>query len=230
MFITFEGLDFCGKSTQVEKIKEKLESHGKKVILIREPGGTQISEKVREILLDKKNSEMKIEAELLLFSASRAQLVREKIIPLLKESHGNEFILLSTGTWIIAMNPFSKETLTKQQLNNDCLCFMTPDRQQVKSSMQFLGRVHEVNAIELSIHFNVDKNHYLELDLNKYLKASILNQPSDFVYPDNYFYDTIYHLNKKGRNSRTKKTIELLLNNKEVTKCIREIKSGLTTN
>jgi len=87
MFITFEGLDFCGKSTQVEKIKEKLESHGKKVILIREPGGTKISEKVRDILLDKENSEMKIEAELLLFSASRAQLVREKIIPLLNEGY-----------------------------------------------------------------------------------------------------------------------------------------------
>ncbi|MCF6268422.1 MAG: dTMP kinase [Melioribacteraceae bacterium] len=87
MFITFEGLDFCGKSTQVEKIKEKLESYGKRVILIREPGGTQISEKVREILLDKKNSEMHIEAELLLFSASRAQLVREKIIPLLKKGY-----------------------------------------------------------------------------------------------------------------------------------------------
>lgn len=87
MFITFEGLDFCGKSTQVEKIKEKLESYGKRVILIREPGGTQISEKVREILLDKKNSEMHIEAELLLFSASRAQLVREKIIPLLNDGY-----------------------------------------------------------------------------------------------------------------------------------------------
>jgi dTMP kinase len=85
MFITFEGLDFCGKSTQVKLLKEKLESIGKSVILIREPGGTLISEKIREILLDKNNSEMKIEAELLLFSASRAQLVREKIIPLLKE-------------------------------------------------------------------------------------------------------------------------------------------------
>jgi dTMP kinase len=87
MFITFEGLDFCGKSTQVKLLKEKLEAIGKKVILIREPGGTQISEKVREILLDKKNSEMHIEAELLLFSASRAQLVREKILPLLKDGH-----------------------------------------------------------------------------------------------------------------------------------------------
>ena len=87
MFITFEGLDFCGKSTQVKLLKEKLLQLGKKIVLIREPGGTQISEKVRDILLDKKNYEMHIEAELLLFSASRAQLVREKIIPLLKEGY-----------------------------------------------------------------------------------------------------------------------------------------------
>lgn len=85
MFITFEGLDFCGKSTQVKLLKEKLEEMGKKITLIREPGGTEISEKIRDILLDKKNFEMHIEAELLLFSASRAQLVREKIIPLLKD-------------------------------------------------------------------------------------------------------------------------------------------------
>lgn len=85
MFITFEGLDFCGKSTQVKLLKEKLEKMGKKITLIREPGGTEISEKIRDILLDKKNSEMHIEAELLLFSASRAQLVREKIIPLLNK-------------------------------------------------------------------------------------------------------------------------------------------------
>jgi dTMP kinase len=85
MFITFEGLDFCGKSTQVKLLKDKLEKIGKRVVLIREPGGTEISEKVRDILLDKENSAMHIEAELLLFSASRAQLVREKIIPLLEE-------------------------------------------------------------------------------------------------------------------------------------------------
>ena len=58
MFITFEGLDFCGKSTQVEILKDYFESRNKKVVIIREPGGTEISEKIREILLDKKNSEM----------------------------------------------------------------------------------------------------------------------------------------------------------------------------
>lgn len=87
MFITFEGLDFCGKSTQVEILKDYFESRNKEVVIIREPGGTEISEKIREILLDKKNSEMSIESELLLFSSSRAQLVREKIIPLLKQGY-----------------------------------------------------------------------------------------------------------------------------------------------
>lgn len=85
MFITFEGIDFCGKSTQVALLAKYLKKAGKKVITIREPGGTLISEKIREILLDKKNKKMFIEAELLLFSASRAQLVNEIILPKLKD-------------------------------------------------------------------------------------------------------------------------------------------------
>lgn len=82
MFITFEGLDFSGKSTQATLLVEKLrENHT--VHFIREPGGTTISEKIRAILLDKKNSEMTDQAELLLFSASRSQLVTEVIRPAL---------------------------------------------------------------------------------------------------------------------------------------------------
>ncbi|MFC2083826.1 dTMP kinase [Bacteroidota bacterium] len=87
MFITFEGLDFCGKSTQVKLLEDYFKKHNKKHKVIREPGGTQISEKIREILLDKKNTEMFIETELVLFSASRAQLVREQIIPLLRKNY-----------------------------------------------------------------------------------------------------------------------------------------------
>ncbi len=83
MFISFEGIDFSGKSTQIELLKDYLEEHNKKVEILREPGGTEISEKVRKILLDNKNEKMFAEAELLLFSASRAQLVREKIQPYL---------------------------------------------------------------------------------------------------------------------------------------------------
>ena len=81
MFITFEGIDFCGKSTQVDLLKKYLISQGKTVEIIREPGGTEISEIVRTILLDKKHNHMKMETEIFLFSASRAQLVREKIQP-----------------------------------------------------------------------------------------------------------------------------------------------------
>ena len=85
MFITFEGIDFCGKSTQVELLKKYLLKKNKEVEIIREPGGTIISEDVRNILLDKKNNNMFMETEIYLFSAARAQLVREKILPYLKE-------------------------------------------------------------------------------------------------------------------------------------------------
>jgi len=85
MFITFEGIDFCGKSTQIELLKSYLLKKNKKVQVIREPGGTEISEKIRILLLDKENSKILIETEFLLFSASRAQLVREKIRPYLDE-------------------------------------------------------------------------------------------------------------------------------------------------
>jgi len=87
MFITFEGLDFCGKSTQVNLLEKYLTGSGKQVKIIREPGGTIISEKVRNILLDKENEKMFIETEILLFSASRSQLVREVIKPFLKENY-----------------------------------------------------------------------------------------------------------------------------------------------
>lgn len=86
MFITFEGLDFCGKSTQVQLLEKYLTANGKQVKIIREPGGTPISEKIRDILLDKKNSEMSIETELILFSGSRSQLVHEIILPALEKN------------------------------------------------------------------------------------------------------------------------------------------------
>ncbi len=84
MFITFEGLDFSGKSTQATILVEKLKKAHPVVHFLREPGGTKISERIRDILLDKKNLEMTDAAELLLFSAARAQLVKEVIVPALQ--------------------------------------------------------------------------------------------------------------------------------------------------
>jgi dTMP kinase len=85
MFITFEGIDFCGKSTQVELLRKFFLQQNKNVEIIREPGGTEISELVRSILLDKKHNRMVMETEIFLFSAARAQLVREKIRPYLNQ-------------------------------------------------------------------------------------------------------------------------------------------------
>lgn len=87
MFISFEGIDFCGKSTQIKKLEDYFINANKKVTVIREPGGTQISEKIRDILLDKSNSKMVMETEILLFSASRSQLVRETIRPFLNDGY-----------------------------------------------------------------------------------------------------------------------------------------------
>ena len=86
MFITFEGLDFCGKSTQVQLLEKYLIEKGNRVKIIREPGGTNISEKIRDVLLDKKNSEMSPETELILFAGSRSQLVHEIILPAVKNN------------------------------------------------------------------------------------------------------------------------------------------------
>ncbi len=85
LFITFEGSEGCGKSTQIRRIAEKLRADGREVISLREPGGTPIGEQIRNLLqYDDDASAMTSEAELLLFAASRAQLVREVIRPALE--------------------------------------------------------------------------------------------------------------------------------------------------
>ncbi|MFA4924103.1 MAG: dTMP kinase [Ignavibacteriaceae bacterium] len=127
MFITFEGIDFCGKSTQVKLLKEFLERKGKTVKIIREPGGTEISEKIREILLDKKHLNLTIETEILLFSASRAQLVREVIQPYLEK---NYFVLSDRfHDSTTAYQGFGREIplATVEQINNLVIGNTVPD-------------------------------------------------------------------------------------------------------
>lgn len=85
LFITFEGIEGSGKSTQVKLLKEYLDQRGIPNIVIREPGGTIIGEKIRDVLLDRKNENMCLETELLLYAASRAQLVKEVIEPELRK-------------------------------------------------------------------------------------------------------------------------------------------------
>ncbi|MEC5127644.1 dTMP kinase [Verrucomicrobiales bacterium BCK34] len=91
-FITFEGSEGCGKSTQIKRFVEMLTDRGFETIQTREPGGTAVGERIRDLLQhDDAGSELADESELLLFAASRAQLVREVIAPALER-----------GAWVIA--------------------------------------------------------------------------------------------------------------------------------
>lgn len=85
MFITFEGPDGSGKSTIIKRVFEKLSKEGYQIVLTREPGGTPIAEKIRDIILDNANQELDARTEALLYAASRRQHLVEKIWPALKE-------------------------------------------------------------------------------------------------------------------------------------------------
>ena len=102
LFISFEGVDGCGKTTQVKLLRDKLLSEDDRVELVREPGGIKISEEIRKILLNPNNLSMNFQTEALLMIASRAQLTFDLIIPLLEK--GN----------IVLADRFSDSTLAYQ--------------------------------------------------------------------------------------------------------------------
>ena len=85
MFITFEGPDGSGKSSVIKRVYEDLTQKGYNIVLTREPGGTPISEKIRDIILDNNNTNLDARTEALLYAASRRQHLVEKIWPALKE-------------------------------------------------------------------------------------------------------------------------------------------------
>jgi dTMP kinase len=84
-FITFEGLDGCGKTTQLEKLAQALHAKGRDVIVTREPGGTPIGEKIRALLLDSRTEGLAARAEMALMFASRAQQIHQVIKPAVRE-------------------------------------------------------------------------------------------------------------------------------------------------
>ena len=101
-FITFEGGEGCGKSTQIKRLKEALEKDGVEVVLTREPGGTWLSEEIRHLIKDQTTDAPCDRSELLLFLAARAQLVKNVIRP-----------ALDAGKWVLS-DRFSDSTLAYQ--------------------------------------------------------------------------------------------------------------------
>ena len=101
-FITFEGIDGSGKSTQAKLLVDKLASINLETLFLREPGGTSISEEIRSVLLNNRKDEMSSRTEALLMCASRAQLTKDVIIP-----------EMEAGKWIVA-DRYADSTLAYQ--------------------------------------------------------------------------------------------------------------------
>jgi dTMP kinase len=124
-FISFEGIDFCGKTTQIGLLVDQLKSRGINPIVVREPGGTSISEKIRYLLLSKKFKEMHPITETLLYESARAQLVHQVILPALKKDRyiiADRFFDSTTSyqgfgrklniTFLVKLHSFSTSELT----------------------------------------------------------------------------------------------------------------------
>lgn len=127
LFITLEGIDGCGKSTQTERLLDHLQGEGIKCLLIREPGGTAVGEDIRKVILDNHYS-LSLSAELLLYMAARAELSRRVIIPALLSGQ------------VVLCDRFTDSTLAYQgygggadlnwirTLNHQATCGQIPDQ------------------------------------------------------------------------------------------------------
>ena len=97
------------------------------------------------------------------------------LIPYLVNFH-EPFILISTGTWCISLNPFNNEPLTTEELQNDCLCYLTFEGKPVKASRLFAGNEHEQQVKRIADHFNQDASHYQTVDFDPGIISSLQNR------------------------------------------------------
>ncbi len=121
------------------------------------------------------------------------------LAPYLKGT-SEQFILVSTGTWCINMNAFNSEPLTAEQLEQDCLCFLSPDKQQVKSSRLFMGHFHEVWAENLAKHFGVEVDRFRHVKYDNNLIEKI---------QDKFEKDSIFFPNGKESFEEALETVDL---------------------
>ena len=166
LFITFEGLDKAGKTTQITRLATRLERLGHTVFSTREPGGTPLCEEIRQILMKKQSEKLVDEAELLLFSASRAQLLREKLWPELDAGH------------IVLCDRFADSTTAYQgyargmdlefirQLNSYAIGNRWPDLTlfldlTVEESFKRLGKVLDTTKAEVD-RFEIESRRFYE--------------------------------------------------------------------
>ena len=201
-FITFEGIDGCGKTTQINLLSKYLDSKKQDNVIVREPGGTKISEKIREILLDKGNN-INSYTETLLFLSSRSQLVNEIIK---KNIEQNKFVLCDR---------FTDSTLAYQgygrglniQLLNDLNNFAT---QNISPDLTF---VLDINLSESNKRINKRNIDRMEQSGKEFLnKVKIGYQKISNIDKDRYIFidccgkdiDSIHFSIVKSINERYK--------------------------
>lgn len=160
LFITFEGPDGAGKTTQINRLTDYLVSMGMDTVLTREPGGTRIGEKIREIILDPQHQEMDHLTEALLYASSRAQHVAEKIRPALDA--GKTVICDRFMDSSIAYQGYGRKLGERVRIINEIavegltpdltiLLLVDPDEGKKRISNGFLDRL-ELEAI----HYHID--------------------------------------------------------------------------
>ncbi len=167
VFITFEGLDGTGKTTQIHELEIKLLELGLPYKKTREPGGTPIAEKIRDIILDPKNTEMCFQAETLLYAASRAQHVSEVILPSIEKGE------------IVICDRFFDSTLAYQgyarSLNLEDLHYINNFAMQgVKPDLTFLLDIPADHTSERINSRELDRLDLEEMDFKKRVRAGFL--------------------------------------------------------
>lgn len=202
LLIVFEGPDGSGKTTVLEKVYKKLLQDGYDIYKFREPGGTEISEKIREIILDNENVKMSSRCEALLYAASRAQLVEEKLRPLLEKGS------------IILCDRFVMSSILYQGIGRGL------GVDEVKNINDFA--IGEIRA-DLTLFLNIDYKTAIDRKRRNFVSDRLENEDDSFHKKT---YDGYIDLSKKFKDEiiqiDANKDVETVVNN-----CLGVIKTYL---
>ncbi len=173
MFISFEGVDGSGKSTQINKLIQYLEDNKKDYIFLREPGSTDVGEKVRDIVLDKDNYVTPF-TEVLLYATSRAQLVEEKIIPALQankiivcDRYVDSSVAYQSARDIKYNDIIEVNTLATRDILPDITFFLDIDPSIGKKRVASSGKEDRIEAEKLEFFQKVSDNYRKLANNNK---------------------------------------------------------------
>jgi len=119
------------------------------------------------------------------------------------------FVLLSTGTWSISLNPFNNKPLTFDELQKDCLCYMQYTEKPVKAARLFSGNEHEIQAKRLAAHFNVPFDTFKDVYFDKKIVATLRSLNFQIIYPKKYDFDILKECPFQKRDLSTFKSYEI---------------------